>query len=103
MQIAVEAYRLVQHFPTSERFELCSQVTRAAVSIPCNIAEGSSRRSEKDYYRFVEISLGSCFELETQTLLAKMIGYINEEETNTFLQKVIDEQRMLSSFMKTLQ
>ncbi|HEY0066435.1 MAG TPA: four helix bundle protein [Flavisolibacter sp.] len=65
MKIAVNAFRLVQTFPKEERFGLASQITRAGVSIPSNIAEGSSRSSEKDYCRFIEISLGSSFELDT--------------------------------------
>ena len=69
LEIALASYELVQAFPKEERYGLSSQITRAAVSIPSNIAEGSSRGSEKDYNRFLEISLGSCFELETQLRL----------------------------------
>ena len=57
-EIAVDTYRLINSFPQSEKYSLAQQVTKAAISIPSNIAEGSSRRSEKDYYRFIEISLG---------------------------------------------
>ena len=70
MDIAVNSIQLIKKFPQQEKFGLSSQVTRAAVSIPSNIAEGSSRSSEKEYSRFIEISLGSSFELETQLLIA---------------------------------
>jgi four helix bundle protein len=73
-EIAVDTYKLVGSFPKSEIYSLAHQATRAATSIPSNIAEGSSRRSEKDYYRFIEISLGSSFELETQLLIAKAVN-----------------------------
>jgi four helix bundle protein len=102
LEIAVEVYKLTQHFPPSERFGLTSQITRAAVSISSNIAEGSSRKSEKDYYRFIEIALGSIYELETQILLSKMIGYADKDEASNLLNNIIEEQRMLSSFMNTL-
>jgi four helix bundle protein len=58
-------YELTSTLPSSEKFGLASQMNRCVVSIPSNIAEGSSRRSEKDYYRFLEIAMGSIYELET--------------------------------------
>ena len=69
--IAVKSFDLVDTFPKEQKFGISSQITKSAVSIPSNIAEGSSRVSEKDYCRFIEISLGSTFELETQLLIAK--------------------------------
>lgn len=65
-EIAVDTYKLTETFPATERFSLTQQAAREAVSIPSNIAEGSSRFSEKDYKRFIKISLSSSFELETQ-------------------------------------
>ena len=75
IEIASETYKIISHFPTSEKYGLSSQMTRSAVSIASNIAEGSSRKSEKDYHRFIEIALGSCFELETQLVIAKAVSY----------------------------
>ena len=69
-EIAINAFKLIAAFPKEEKYGISSQITRAAVSISSNIAEGSSRKSEKDYNRFIEISLGSTFELETQLLIA---------------------------------
>ena len=64
-------FKLSGTFPREERFGICFQIIKAAVSIPSNIAEGSSRSSGKDYHRFLEISLGSAFELGTQILIAE--------------------------------
>lgn len=100
--IAVRSFKLSSTFPKEERFGLCSQVTRSAVSIPSNIAEGSSRNSEKDYGRFVEISLGSSFELETQLLIAKAANLGDNALTNELLQQVDEEQKMLMSFLSKL-
>lgn len=100
--IAVDAYKLVDSFPKSEKYSLVQQVTRAATSIPSNIAEGSSRRSEKDYYRFIEISLGSSFELETQLLIAQAVNFGDVGVINTKLNKIDEEQKMLIAFANKL-
>ncbi len=68
LKIAVKTFQLTDTFPKEDKYGICQQMTRSGVSIPSNIAEGSSRRSEKDYARFIEISLGSSFELETQLI-----------------------------------
>ena len=67
-------YAITESFPNNEKFGLVSQITRCATSIPSNIAEGCSRSSQKDFSRFLQISLGSSFELETQIEIAKEIG-----------------------------
>jgi four helix bundle protein len=72
---------------------LANQITRAAVSVPSNIAEGSSRTSDKDYNRFIEISLGSCFEMETQLLIAKELNYGNQEKITETLTMLSEEER----------
>ena len=69
----------VDTFPKEEKFSLVQQMTKAAVSIPSNIAEGSSRSSEKDYCRFIEISIGSAFELETQIIIAEKLNKGNQQ------------------------
>src|SRR5688500_5552970 len=73
-QIAINSFKLTSTYPKEEKYGITSQITKAAVSIPSNIAEGSSRSSEKDYNRFIEISLGSTFELETQLLIAEAVN-----------------------------
>ena len=74
-EIAIKAYKLTSSFPKSELYGLTSQINRAAVSVISNIAEGSSRASDKDYRRFIEISIGSTFELETQILMSQAISF----------------------------
>ena len=101
-EIAVDTYKLVDTFPKSEKFSLAQQATRSASSIPSNIAEGSSRKSEKDYYRFIEISLGSSFELETQLLIAKAVNFGDEILLNNILGKIDEEQKMLIAFANKL-
>jgi len=71
IEIVKAVYTIARLFPDHEKFGLKSQCQRSAVSIPANIAEGSSRRSKKDQYRFLEIALGSSFELETHFILAQ--------------------------------
>jgi four helix bundle protein len=100
--IAERSFKLINTFPKEERFGLSVQITRAAVSIPSNIAEGSSRTSEKDYNRFLEISLGSCFELETQLLLAGATNYGDHDIRLGILKDIDEEQKMLISFMTKL-
>lgn len=101
-KIALDAFKITAQFPLNEKYGITSQITRAAVSISSNIAEGSSRQSDKDYNRFIQIALGSCFELETQLLIAKSMRFANELEINQLLEDVCDEQKMLSSFMNVL-
>jgi four helix bundle protein len=101
-EIAIDTYKRTATFPATERFSLTQQATRAAVSIPSNIAEGSSRFSEKDYKRFIEISLGSSFELETQLLIAKAVNFGNIDIINTTLNKIDEEQKMLMAFSNKL-
>ena len=102
LEISIAIYKLTSTFPASEKFGLISQMTRCAVSIASNIAEGSSRKSEKDYHRYIEIALGSCFELETQLTIAKGINLITNEQYLSLSGKITEEQKMLSSFMHTL-
>ena len=98
MDIAVNCFKLTGTFPKEEKFGLSIQITKCGVSIPSNIAEGSSRKSEKDYARFIEISLGSAYELETQLLIAQRVDFGNQELLTKTLVDVNDEQKMLMGF-----
>ena len=100
--IAINAYKLIEAFPKEERYTLSNQITKAAVSIPSNIAEGSSRSSEKDYGRFIEISLGSSFELETQVLISEVLGFGKAELRKVILADIERENIMLHSFLSRL-
>jgi len=102
IEIAVKAYKATEQFPSQEKFGIVSQITRAGVSIPSNIAEGSSRSSIKDYARFVELSLGSSFELETQLLIARQLNFGHTETIDHLLFEVGEEQKMLQGFLSKL-
>ena len=102
IEIALDTYKLIDTFPKSEKYSLAQQASKSAVSIPSNIAEGSSRSRSKDYSRFLEISLGSSFELETQLLIAKAVNFGNEELLLSTLSKIEEEQKMIMAFIKKL-
>lgn len=87
-QIAIKAYQVVSAFPKEEKYNISSQITRAAVSVPSNIAEGSSRSSMKEYNRFLEISLGSTFELETQLLIAEAVNFGEKQKRDNLLKDI---------------
>src|SRR3954469_55115 len=94
-QIAVDSYALIRSFPAEEKFGLASQISRCATSIPSNIAEGSSRTSDKDYRRFLEIALGSSYELETQLMIADALNLGPASLRSDLLSKIREEQKML--------
>lgn len=102
MDMVVAVYKLVPLLPREETFGLRSQLTRAAVSVPSNVAEGSSRSSGKDYQRFIEIALGSAFELETQLLIAERTALLSATDTAPALALVREEQMMLQGFLRRL-
>ena len=103
MVLASEIYKAGKFFPKEELFGLRSQTTRAAVSIPANIAEGSAKKSQKEYKYFLEVPLGSAFELETHLLIAKGQNWFPDEIINELLSKVIEEQRIVRSFINKLE
>lgn len=103
MDLVKQVYLTARQLPDEERFGLRSQITRAAVSIPSNIAEGSSRQSDLDYKRFLEMSLGSAFELETQILIIQELALIpNPESLTPLIAELQDEQRMINGLISTL-
>lgn len=93
-------YKLVEDFPVKENYGLTSQLTRAAISLPSNIAEGASRESEKDFARFLEISLGSAFELETQLMIAGNRNYVEKKLTEELIIEIISIQKRISALRK---
>jgi len=102
MRIVELTYKMTEDFPESERFGLKVQCRKSAVSIPSNIAEGSSRRSQKDQYRFAEIAYGSAFELETQVLIAQQMKYSSADLMEELLNELDQEQKMISRHMDKL-
>jgi len=98
MEFVVQTYALTERFPADERFGLMSQMRRSAVSIPSNIAEGASRRTDKEFSRFIEVSLGSSFELETQLIISQKRQYITLHTLQTMLEPLHSLQRRLNAF-----
>ena len=102
IEIVTDIYTLTKKFPKEELFSLTSQLRRSAISIPSNIAEGFKRFHNKEYKQFLFIALGSCAELETQTIIAKELKYINENEEAKLVEKLDHICRMTSSLIKKL-
>ena len=101
MALVKETYSFTKSFPDHEKFSLVSQLTRCAVSIPSNIAEGTSKSTLKHFKTYLEISLGSAFEWETQ-LIAYNEKYISEEKFWELENKVQQIQKMISGFIDGL-
>ena len=100
----VKIYEVTREFPKSEMFGLQSQIRRCAVSIPSNIAEGTSRNSNKEFTRFLEIALGSAYELETQLIIANRLNYIEKctfDKTSEELNAVIQMTMKFRSRLRT--
>lgn len=95
-------YEVTSAFPDSEKFGLANQLRRASVSIPSNIAEGSSRHSSKDFVRFITIAIGSAYEIETQLLIAFDLNFITKEELNQLSEELSEIVKMTSRFKSTL-
>jgi four helix bundle protein len=79
MDFVVVVYKATESFPKEEKFGLTSQIRRAAVSVPANIAEGAARRLPKEFIHFISNAQGSASELETELLIAQRLGYLNEK------------------------
>lgn len=92
-----EIYKVTSTLPESEKFGLISQMNRCSISIPSNIAEGSSKDSQKDFIRFLQISLGSSYELETQLILCSDLHFAKEKELLIIIKKVQILQRRIFS------
>lgn len=103
LDLANEVYNLTDQFPKNEEFGLKSQLRRCSVSVASNIAEGSSRSSNKDFNRFLEICLGSLYELQTQIIISSNRNYFDLEKLDNIENKIIELQRMISGFQKKLQ
>ena len=103
MQIVKLVYILTKEYPKDELYGLTSQMRRAAVSIPSNIAEGYARRSANSYRSFLLIASGSLCELETQILLSIEIGYVKQDTANSILKLLDDVARMLNMLINKLE
>jgi four helix bundle protein len=102
MSLAVDIYDLTSGFPKQELYGLVSQLRRAAVSIPSNIAEGKGRSSDRDFCHFLDQSRGSVNELRTQLMLAQRIGYLNKTQCQQFLEKTSEVGRLVNGLIKSI-
>ena len=102
IEIVKMTYQLSKLFPQEEKFSITSQINRAAVSIPANIAEGSSRNSDKDYARFLQIALGSAFELQTYLIIIREFKWTPEEKLSKLEELIELEIKMIQAFIKQL-
>lgn len=99
MALVTHCYSISSNFPKEEMFGLTSQIRRCSISIPSNISEGYGRGTNKDYHRFLTISLGSLFEFQTQLEIAYNLQYIPGDNFNKLYEDSRELERMLSSFI----
>ena len=102
-ELCLDVYNVTKYFPSGERFGLNSQLRRASVSIPSNIAEGYGKRTTPDYIRSLYIAYGSNCELETQTLISGDLAYIEKVKQKKLLKKISEVERMLKALIKSLE
>jgi len=102
-QLCLEVYRITKGFPKQEEYGLTSQMRRAAMSIPCNIAEGYGRKTTPEYIRYLYIAYGSICELETQVLFSGDFGYIKTDRISKLQCDIGEIERMLKAPIKSLE
>ncbi|WP_240473080.1 four helix bundle protein [Arsukibacterium perlucidum] len=98
MDLVTDVYAITKLFPDSEKFGLASQMQRAAVSVPSNIAEGAGRESDADFMRFLVIARGSLSELETQVLISQRLGYV--DDVNEQLDRIREIFKLLKGLIR---
>ena len=103
INLARKIYEVTANFPANEKYGIVSQMTRAAVSIPSNIAEGAGRNSNKDFANFLSIAIGSIFELHTQIAICEQIGYIDEETTKQLEQQIYTLQQQITTYKQRIE
>ena len=99
---ATNIYKVTGEMPWFEKKGLCDQLQRAAVSISSNIAEGSAKPSNAEFAKFLDTALGSSYEVETQLLIAKNVGYISEELHSSLFISLQEIEKQLAGFIRTL-
>jgi four helix bundle protein len=102
MDLVVDVYNKTKALPKEEAYGLTRQIRRSAVSIPSNISEGAGRNSDPQFKHFLEVSMGSCNELQTQIEQSRRIGYLSTEEANKILDEALQIYRMILAYYNTL-
>lgn len=95
-------YSITKDFPSDEKYGLTNQIRRSAVSIPSNISEGAARNTAKDFNHFLAITLGSIAELETQIIISKNLGFINDKDFELLNTELIIVRKMTVGLKKSL-
>ena len=100
VDLATEIYELTSKFPAEEKFGLISQMRRCSISISSNIAEGAGRSSDKDFKRFLDISYGSLYELQTQLIISNNLRFVDDELFEKVEREIIEIQKMVFTYAK---
>ena len=102
MKSTTMIYKLTNKFPEEEKFGLVSQMRRASISIPCNIAEGAARQGKKEFKNFLSMAQGSLSELDTQLELSILLGYLTTEDLREVWDQLLRIDKMLSGLIRSL-
>ena len=102
MDLVVMSYQLTKRFPKSESFGLSSQLQRAAVSVPANIAEGRTRKHQKEFLQFLSVANGSLAELETHVQIAQRLNYIDDKQLMEVLNRTGEIGKMLNGLRNSI-
>lgn len=102
MEIVTETYRVAESFPKSEMFGLSSQLKRAIISVPSNIAEGQGRNSTKEFIYHLSVAYGSLMEAETQIQIAANLSYLDQSVADSLFQRTAEVGRMLNGLTRSL-
>ena len=100
MELTTEIYNYTKNFPDNEIYGITSQMRRCSISSPSNIAEGSGRKTNKEFVHFLSIANGSSYELQTQIIVSNNIGYINEEIKDSLTTKLFSVQKMIYTLIQ---
>jgi len=102
MELVMDIYKVTQTFPKEELYGLANQLRRASVSVPANIAEGWGRGTTKEYIQFLRIARGSLLEVETLMTIAHNLGYVNAQDQDPILQKILEISKMMNALINSL-
>jgi four helix bundle protein len=102
IELAEEVYKTITEMPSSEKYNLISQMSRAVISIPSNIAEGAGRNSKGEFRQFLGIALGSSYELETQVILSQRLNYLSVKDSEKICSKITLLQKKIYKFRQSL-
>lgn len=102
VDLVVLIYQVTSQFPGNEKYNLVSQMQRCGTSIPSNIAEGAGRNTAAYFKQFLNVALGSAYELETQVIISKKLNYVNEEDYGKLIRDITEIQKMIFGLIGTL-